>query len=244
MKFFFYVVLLVNGLCAYSQTVTKINEEYDFPIKQGNKEWEQFESVEKRIEALQIPDFVLIKISTEGLLETCLAFPYLTDILFYDNYQKGFEALSAEFNGFRELLKRKDLMEVLLKKYKTLNSSLTTVRLQKSIEQGRFSFRHFVLEFMLTQDIILSKLNLEQKKHLFFLTSENKKAKSNYTDIFSDLNTLPAKLLCAKIIVDDPEFKFESDEQKKVLADFIKAPVYIEQQIIDYIENYININYK
>jgi hypothetical protein len=147
----------MNGLCAYGQTVTKINDVYDFPVKQESKEWVQLESVEKRIEALQIPDFVLTKISTEGLLETCLAFPYLTDILFCDDYQKGFEALSTEFNGFRELLIRKDLTEVLLKKYQALNSRLTTVRLQKSVEQGKFSFRHFVLEFILTQDVALGK---------------------------------------------------------------------------------------
>jgi hypothetical protein len=38
----------MNGLCVYSQTVIKINDEYDFPVKQGSKEWAQFESVEKR----------------------------------------------------------------------------------------------------------------------------------------------------------------------------------------------------
>jgi hypothetical protein len=46
------------------------------------------------------------------------------------------------------------------------------------------------------------------------------------------------------MIVSAPEFKFESVEQKRVLTDFIKAPVHIDQQIIDNIENYIGINYK
>jgi hypothetical protein len=231
----------MNSIYAYSQH--KINDEYNFPVKQGSKEWEQFESVEKRLAALQIPDLVLAKISTEGLLETCLAFPYLTDILFCDNYQKGFEALSAEFNGFQELLRRKDITNVLLKKYENLNSSFTDVRLKESIEQGRFSFRHFALEFMLTQDIVLKNLNSEQKKQLFLLTSECKKAKSRFPELFGDLNALPAKLLYAKIIVSDPEFKFESVEQKQVLSDFIKAPVHIDQRIIDNIENYLSINY-
>jgi hypothetical protein len=232
----------MNSIYAYSQY--KINDEYNFPVKQGSKEWGQFESVEKRLAVLQIPDLVLSKISTEGLLETCLAFPYLTDILFCDDYQKGFEALSAEFNGFQELLRRRDITKALLKKYETLNSSFTNVRLKENIEQGRFSFRHFALEFMLTQDIVLKNLNSEQKKQLFLLTSECKKTKNRFPDLFSDLNALPIKLLYAKIIMSDPEFIFENAEQKQVLSDFIKAPVHIDQRIIDNIENYINTNYK
>jgi hypothetical protein len=130
---------LLNGLCAYGQVT--INDVYDFPIKKGSKEWKQFELIEKRIEALQIPEHVLTKISTEGLLETCLAFPYLIDILFYDNYQKGFEALSAEFNGYRELLKRKDLTSALLEKYENLNASIKNVQRKPAVCQnssGRF----------------------------------------------------------------------------------------------------------
>jgi len=93
-------ILLINGILVNSQTA--VNDVYDFPVKQGTKEWGQFETIEKRIAALQIPDTVLTTISTEGLLETCLEFPYLTDILFCDNYQLGFNALMAEFNGYRD----------------------------------------------------------------------------------------------------------------------------------------------
>ncbi len=89
MKNILFLVLVMNGLCAFSQT--NYTDQYDFPIKQGSKEWEQIGSIEKRITMLQIPETLLFRISTEGLLETCLAFPYLTDILFYDNYQIGFE---------------------------------------------------------------------------------------------------------------------------------------------------------
>jgi hypothetical protein len=80
---------------------------YDFPVKPDTEEWWQFETVEKRVEALQIPDEVLVKISTKGLLETCLEYPFLLSILHGDNCQHGFEGLMKQFNGFRELFKRK-----------------------------------------------------------------------------------------------------------------------------------------
>jgi len=237
--------VFINSLFAYSQTTISTKDIYEFPVRQGTKEWLQFETIEKRIAALQIPDTVLIKISTEGLLETCLEFPYLTDIFFCDNFQHSFEALMDEFNGFRELFKRRDLTNVLLEKYKCLTVDVKGIRLLKDVEQGMFTFRYFVLEFMLTQDAVLNNLTEEQEKQLFFLSFEHKKIKQNYSDIFGSLNDLPINLLYVKKIMNDSDFKFENAETKKMLSDFIQAPLVIDQRIIDLIENkYINAKYK
>ena len=119
-------------------------------------------------------------------------------MFFCDNYQQGFEALTMEFNGFRELLKRHDVVEVLLKKYGNMTSDAVSIRLQKSVDQGRFTFRHFVVEFMLAQDVVFKNLSLEQDKRLFSLSFEHKKIKNQYSDIFSDLNALPTNLLYVK----------------------------------------------
>ena len=73
-------------------------------------DWERPNIIQERLAALQIPDDILAKISTEGLLETCLAFPYLIDILHSNDYQQGFNGLVEKFNGFREILKRSDLI--------------------------------------------------------------------------------------------------------------------------------------
>ncbi|MDR0603929.1 MAG: hypothetical protein LBG80_06470 [Bacteroidales bacterium] len=242
MKKIFCVILLLNGLYAHGQSI--IEDVYDFPIKQGSKEWVKIESVEKRIAILQVPDVILSSISTEGLLETCLTFPYLTDILFCDNYQQGFEALVTEFNGFQELLKRQDLINTLLKKYKSLSTNLTAFQSQNNVEQGRFIFRHFVLEFMLAQDVVVKNLSLEQEKQLFLLCYEHKKIKNNYSDIFSSLNFISTNLLYAKKMINDPNFKFESIKQKQALSDFVNTPLHIDQQIIDDIENHIMLNVK
>ena len=236
-------IVLLNGLFTFGQTVIK--DEYEFPIKQGTKEWEQFEKIEDRIAALQIPDVVLKKLSTESLLETCLKFPYLTDIFFYDNYQLGFEALMNEFNGFQELIKRSDLINVLIKKSQNFKEDVRSIRLQNDIEIGRFSFRHFVLGFMLAQDIVLENLSLEQEKQLILLSTENKNIKKSYSDIFGNWTDIPVNLFFAKIIINDPNLKFESDEQKKALSDFIQSPAYIlDQRIIGFVEDFVNVKFK
>ena len=240
MKNFFCFILFINGMIAYTQPIMK--DVYEFPVKQGTDEWGQFETIEKRIAALQIPDAILEKISTEGLLETCLYFPYLTDMFFYNNYQNGFEGLMAEFNGFRELFKRRELPNVLLQKYRSLTEDVKDISSQNNVEQGMFSFRHFALEFMLAQDVVLKNLSEEQEKQLLLLSLEHKKIKRSYSEIFSNLNDLPINLLYAKKIMKD--FNLKNNEMKKTLSDFIVAPISVDQQIIDYIENYINVKYK
>jgi hypothetical protein len=231
----------MNGLFIFGQT--KITDKYEFPVKQGTEEWKQFETIEKRIAALQIPEDVLTGISTEGLLETCLEFPYLLDILHGNNAQHGFEVLMAEFNGFRELFRRQNMINVLLEKYHDLSIDAAKIRLNNNVEQGMFTFRHFVLEFMLIQDIVLMKLNAEQEKRLFLLSFEHKKIKRKYSDIFSNMNELPVDLLYAKKILNDTDYKFENAEQKKVLSEFIQAPVSIDKSVMSKVEEYINVKY-
>ena len=67
-----------SGLTAYSQL--KSEDKYEFPDISGMNDWEDPCIIQKRLDALQIPDAVLVSISTAGLLETCLEFPYLLDI--------------------------------------------------------------------------------------------------------------------------------------------------------------------
>ena len=241
-KIFCIISCVIHGLFAYCQM--KANDVYKFPIKQGTEEWWQFETIEKRIVALQMPDTVLVKISTEGLLVTCLDFPYLISVLFGDNAQHGFEALMDKFNGFRELFKRLDLTDVLLEKYKSLIVDFNDIQLLKDVEQGRFTFRHFVLEFMFAQDAVLKNLSFEQEKQLFTLSFEHKRMKQNYSNIFSNLNDMSTNLLYAKKIMNDSDFKFENAEMKKALSDFIKKPVVIDQRTVGFIEDYINVKYK
>jgi len=235
-------LVLMNGLFVFSQT--RVKDVYEFPIKPDTEEWWQFETVEKRVEVLQIPDEVLVKMSTEGLLETCLEYPFLLSILHGDNCQHGFDGLMKQFNGFRELFRHDNLANVLLERYKRFGVEVSDIRLKKDVEKGMFSFRHFVLEYMLAQDVVLKNLSLEQEKQLFLSSFEHKKTRQNYPDIFGNLNDLPTNLLYAKKIMNDSDFEFESAEQRTELSNFIQAPVVIDQRIMGQIENHFNVKYK
>ena len=222
-----------------------IEDKYEFPDISEMNDWERPNIIQERINCLQIPDACLKILSTKGLLETCLEFPYLSDIFFYNDYQTGFNALVHEFNGYSELLKRPDLINVLIEKYAGIGAEIPAIRLQSDISLGRFSFRLFVLEFILAQDIVVENFSKEQEKTLVLLSFENKEIINNNPDIFnSSTHAVARNLLYAKIVINDPCFEFESIEQKNEVLGFIQTPKYSNQQTADYIENYIYEKYK
>jgi hypothetical protein len=192
--------------------------------------------IKNRLDALQIPDAVLASISTAGLLETCLEFPYLIDIHFGNHYQQGFDGLLVKFNGFRELFKRSDLTDALIEKYISLGEEVKGTLIMSLVEQGKFSLRHFVLEFMLAQDVVINHLNVEQEEALFLLLLERAKIKKSFPDIFANYHSLPPALLYAKEIIKDNK---ASANMREPLMEFIQAPLYVEQNVANYLNEYI-----
>ena len=60
------------------------------------------------------------QMTTEELATVVLEYPCFFDMIFYDSYQDGFEAVRDNFNGLQVLLKREDLAEGLLKIFITV----------------------------------------------------------------------------------------------------------------------------
>lgn len=214
MKQFILIMLLAMvSVCSFSQRVS--NPDFAYPIKPGDGKWEKMSSVEERIEALQIPEAILTNISTDRLLDICLDFPYLSDVLFFDDYPKGLEALKNEFNGFNELVNRKDLWKYVLAKNKNFPSQLDQLQDKTDIEKGKFSFQSFVLDLIVAQDNVLATCNSDDETELLDVTIRNMELKTNHMNIFSNLNLIPSYLLYAKKVLSDVSFKFKDAKQKK-----------------------------
>lgn len=225
------------GVCSFGQKVT--DADFTYPIKPGEDKWEKMYSVQERIASLQIPENVLPKISTERLLDICLDYPYLVDVMFYDDFQKGIEVLRSNFNGFDELLNRKDLGKYVLAKDKKFPLELDEIKDKSEIEKGKFSFQCFVLELILAQDNVLTSLNNNEEKELLDITIQNMELKTNQTDIFSSISMLPAYLLYAKKALTDSKFKFTDSKQQSAVKEFVNSPLNIDDNIIECVEGYV-----
>lgn len=112
-SFLFVFVLLMICPDVLGQNKTS---SFDYPFKPGSETWNQYSSTLERVYALQIPDNVIVNLSTDTLLDICLDYPFLIELCLDDNYQKNFDLISSQFNGLSELLNRSDLFEALLNK--------------------------------------------------------------------------------------------------------------------------------
>lgn len=175
-------VILISG-CIELKTNSNVTDVYDFPTKLGTPEWQKFNSHDEMVKVTQIPESLLSKMSTRGLVETVLNYPLYGDWLAYYNLQKGFDNVVAQFNGLQELMKRKGAATVLLAKYRTMNPEV--INRSWSLEkQGEYDSNFAYIEMLLAQDITLTKLTEAERCDL--LTEAVKKigSKQKYVDIY------------------------------------------------------------
>ncbi|RHJ90841.1 T9SS type A sorting domain-containing protein [Parabacteroides bouchesdurhonensis] len=122
---------------------------YDFPVKPGSAMWNNFETHQQMLDACQIPENVLSKMSTEDLVTTCLNYPLSIDCFAYDNEVKGVQAVSQQFNGFRELLQRPDGVS-------KLQAALTGIQ-QNSTNRAAVDYPTFKKTYLLNAFLSLTQ---------------------------------------------------------------------------------------
>lgn len=159
------VLFLIAAILMNVMSATGQSDYYDFPIRPGTTEWKKLQTYADRLNAYNIPEDVLRKMSTKGLVKTCLEYPEFRLIMTRNDLQTGYFYIRSIFNGFRELEKRADAGRELLEMYKKLNiheiSSFPT-----PLEKGRFSFSFTYLEVLLAQKPILATMQSAEKREL------------------------------------------------------------------------------
>ena len=140
----------------------------------------------KSILACQIPDEVLKKMSTVGILETALSHPLFLDDMQFANSQEGwFEYFSQKANVFQELFKRGDAGEVLLKRVKSINLSDILKYNDTSTESNSFYNTVQHTYFFIAQPQILEKLDNKSRIALMEdILNKLKDARDKYPKIY------------------------------------------------------------
>jgi hypothetical protein len=155
------------------------SDAYVFPAQE---EWVEIEPQE-RYAALQIPENILKEMSTSGLAETCINYPLLGNMAFYDSLEIGFERIQNRFNGLQELFVRSDVADILV----AIFVSMDLNKLNQYGEYPTLKF-HYVC-IMLYQEPVINVLTGEQKKELLKAISEKRKLiNSKYNDHYSLFN--------------------------------------------------------
>jgi hypothetical protein len=90
---------------------------WDYPIHYGTPEWDRLSSYQERLKTYNIPDDLIIYMTTADLVKTCLNYPEWLFITSCNDFQTGYNSIRSLFNGFVELEKRPDAFKELYKVY-------------------------------------------------------------------------------------------------------------------------------
>jgi len=150
-------------------------DKYEYPLNPGMPEWKSL-PIEEKNKMLQIPEDKLKSMPTEVLIQAYIDNPFCSLMFAYNTTQDGFNRVSKEFNGLRELMKRNDAATKLIVFYKTMQVDGYDVNWEPS-EKGRFTFRFVYIETLLSQPEIINQLNATETKVLIneLINKYNKK---------------------------------------------------------------------
>lgn len=228
LKFLLTFIFLMSSITIFGQEINDFgNDEYIFPVKPGSTEWKSKTTAEN-LKSCQIPENILKTISTEGLVKTCLNYPFLGDFMYFDNLQIGISRVVENFNGLQELLLRKDTGKKLYKLYKTLN--LEKIDNYSEKEKGRYSIKLTRIEMLLAQNEILSNLSVEEKNLIIKECLNKYYIENSSPDIYSNFSKTTLLFLLTKsfITIENCKLKNEISTNNDLKIFIDKASIYNE----------------
>jgi len=222
---------LVNGMYVYP----KIPEDHNWTPAQVD-------------EYVNIPKDILGCISTPGLIESTMNYPFLSLIYAGANPQSGYDNLvKRRYRGLAELENRMDAAKYCLERYKRmkptdLNPNWTP------LEIGNFTVNFFFFEVIFSQFVVLKKLNLDEKVTLIEELIEKFQLKSDAVLLQYEWGILrfDGLILSARLMYMDryPEFMslWNSSAGVGEFTMFISPTYSLEEgeQIFSITQNYLN----
>ncbi|MBO9561696.1 MAG: hypothetical protein J7621_02945 [Niastella sp.] len=179
------LILLIWQATALLATAQKITDnKYVFPVKPGSAAWRAFTTHKQMEEATQLPQNVLTSLTTKALLETCLDYPLLIDMMAYNTPQKGLEAVARNFNGLQELIKRNDVATHLANVYQQLITTDIN-KLSALSDKGKLSFQLSFIEILFGQKPVLGKIDKGAISSLKTHITRALAYKTSHSDVFS-----------------------------------------------------------
>ena len=235
------ILLIASSSTVFSQASEpcypdSIADVYEYPIKPGTPEWKNYSHTE-HLEMLQLADTVLSRITTEGLLLTCLNYPFLGNMIAFDSYQLGVERVIVNFNALQELLERPEVVLLLMKEYINLDPVKVDpdwTILQIAIYKYRFMF----IEMLLGQEELLSQLSKTERRQLL------EECLSKYTakvqdETYGTIHWKTTAVLMGRILLveGDGDFRQKYDDDEKLRIFLRDAGTYTIEQLNTIVES-------
>lgn len=189
------------------------NVPYSFDKITNPAVWAKFNSLKEMQDACQMPENWLKNISTENLVKTCMNYPLYGMYMAYNNEMQGVKITMDGFNGFQELMKRKDAAEKLLDFYEQFGTHT------KASDTGHDILRLGFIELVLSSGNIPHIFNEESCVRARELMNEKYQMKLKDKDIYSIHSVKNSLVLGAKIQLESSSV---SSADSSILFNFIE----------------------
>jgi hypothetical protein len=101
------------------------DDSYNYPVYPGMPEWSEFKTTEEMVAAIQVPENILKKMSTQAVIQAIWEYPLWFDVLCRLQYQLDFDGEFSNNNAYKELIKRADAGTSLLERLNSINLVIT-----------------------------------------------------------------------------------------------------------------------
>ena len=148
------IVLIIVGVYVISLLVVRNSGYHQYPTSEELQPYSNPGSYE----ACRIPKYKLFLMSTEQLAQALIDYPYLMETHIVSTGRQGTDMILARSDALRELTKRRDAKDVLLKKIEVLHQDTDNWESEWKVES---------LAIILTHDYTLApQLTIEEKAQL------------------------------------------------------------------------------
>ena len=224
-----------------------IIDDYKFPVIPGTSEWEQLTG-DQRDSVLQIPEDILGTMCTNGLIETCLNWPFLWHCMIYEHFTTWWYMVDQSFNGIRELTERTDAPKKVINRLNRFNEYPYSDTITSYTLKNKITAQLVFMELFLAREKVQKTLTINEKLLLGKRVKELWDIQNTYDTILSP-SVSPSYscfLMGRMMYFDNYEPLIKEMSSNKELNNFINIGSYIYyydksyEFIINNFDNYLN----
>jgi hypothetical protein len=237
MKTFITFIILFLPIVMPAQSA---DSAYSFPVRPGTDAWKKLGTYEQMLNAYNVPNDMLAKMSTVSLVKTCLNYPDFRLFLARNSLQQGYDYIKSIFNGFSELEKRQDAGRELLKVYRQMKHE-DIKQFDTPVKRGDFSFQFIYIELIMSQKSILANLTKDEKIETIKALVASYEKKDLLKNNFGMFGLTTSALVLGRLLDQEKPASFEQAKQSNVrLQLFVRDTHSIDKPSLDMVKNQAN----
>ncbi|UCH98433.1 MAG: hypothetical protein JSV88_16750 [Candidatus Aminicenantes bacterium] len=194
---------------------TGSSDEYIYPVRPGTKQWKQFKNAAEKRAACQIPTETLKKMSTRGVVDSCINHPLGGEILFYNSLEQGFLAMVSNFNVFKELLAREDSGTELLMIYQKMDPEEIREKKLKKGTKDWLLLKYFLIELLLSRPEIIENLSGSERLELISRAYRTYTLKEKYPKTYGFIGTIACLAIMKRVMQKEGVLPPDTETEKR-----------------------------